>query len=264
MTALITEAEKPTKNITEVLIVIDEESMHYSTPSFAYHESFIKDFASNIKMCGAPVTLIRKKDLYDMDLKQFKVVFFLNCFKSDDKFEHIVHNGFNKGTVFVWNYAAGFVKDTCDFKNTCSLTSFVINDYDGSDISIPNTDDIDFPLICISEETDVRVLRRYNDGKVIIGEKTDMYGNTNILCSLPLLTLDEIYEIIKNSGAYMPAVKNCTVYGNNKFIAFFANDDVNFEFTSSGSVKSAFNKNISGFSIDIALKKGQSEFLILE
>ena len=252
--------KKDTKNITEVLIVIDEESMHYSTPSFAYHERFIKEFASNIKMCGAPVTLIRKKDLYDMALNRFKIVFFLNCFKIDDEFETLIHNSFSEGTTFVWNYAAGMVKDCCKFENTYSLTSFSVADYEGDGVA--EGDGIDFPLIYISDETDVRVIKRYSDKKAMIGEKTDVYGNRNILCTLPLLTIDEISEIIKASGAYTPAVKNCTVYGNNKFIAFFANGDIDFEFVSPVKVQDAFDKNVSGKRISISLKRGQSRFFV--
>ena len=123
--------KKPTVNITEVLLVIDDESMHYTTPSFAYHDSFIRDFASNIKMCGAAVTLIRKRDLFEIPLDNFKIVFFLNAFKSSDNFEKLVHQGFKEGTVFLWNYAAGFVNESADAKNTKSLTGFEIRDYSG-------------------------------------------------------------------------------------------------------------------------------------
>lgn len=254
--------KKPTENITEVLLVIDEESMHYHTPSFAYHSSFIKDFASNIKMCGAPVTLIRKSDLFEMDLKQFKTVFFLNCFKVDNKFLDTVYNRFSKGTVFVWNYAAGCVRENFGFENTRLLTTFTIDNYTGEPCEIPNSKKNDFPPIYIADETNVKVMARYSDGKAMIGEKLDEYGHRNIMCCMPMLTIDELYDIIKSSGAFVPGVKHCTVYANNKFITFCANEDVQFKFCAGGEVTDAFDEKISGTSFDLDLKRGQSRCFV--
>ena len=256
----------PTENISEVLLVIDDESMHYVTPSFAYHDSFIRDFASNIKMCGAAVTLIRKKDLFEMPLENFKIVFFLNCFKSSDAFEKLVHEKFEKNTVFVWNYAAGYWKDAPNSLNTKSLTGFEIKDYSGKMPKIPNNEgEIDFPGIYIEDSGNIRAIKYYDNKKIMIAENDDSYGHKNILCALPLLSVDEIYEIIKRSGAKIQGTKNTTVYGNNKFIAYFANEDAEFNLylPEGDKATEVFENKNYGLGEKIKLKRGSCRFFVV-
>lgn len=256
---------KKNTNVCEVLVVIDEESMHYATPSFTYHERFIKEFASNIKMCGAPVMIARKSDLYDMELSGFKAVFFLNCFKTDSKLEDIIHNGFSKETVFVWNYAAGFLGTEHGTDGVKSLTGFNIEDYDGDAAGLNGGDEIDFPLICISENSGIEVIKRYDDGKAMIASSVDARERKNILCAFPMLNLDDIYDIIHSAGAYMPAVKHCTVYANSAFVAFFANEDVRFEFDiGENTAYDAFGDESFSGKLDIELKRGRHRFFLMK
>lgn len=62
----------------------------------------------------------------------------------------------------------------------------------------------------------------------MIAENADRFGHKNILYSLPLLSIDEIYSVIKSAGVKIQGIKNTTVYANNKFIAYFANEDASF------------------------------------
>jgi len=219
--------KEPCENISEVLIVIDDESMHYHTPSFAYHELFIKEFTTRIKMCGAPVTFIRKCDLYDMELKQFKCVFFLNCFKTDERFEAIIKNGFNKNVTFVWNYAPGYVQDSVSSENTKKLTGFDIAKYDGE--GFKDKADIDFPLVYIEDSENVKPLKSYPDGKIMAGEINSHHGHKNILCTFPEFTIEDFFKIISKSGVNIISGIHTTVHQDSRFTAIFANEDTEFE-----------------------------------
>ena len=74
----------------------------------------------------------------------------------------------------------------------------------------------------------IKVIKNYADGKIMIAENTDDFGHRNILCSLPLLSIDEIYNVIESANVKIQGTKNTTVYANNKFIAYFANEDASF------------------------------------
>ncbi len=256
---------KPGKNVSEILMVIDDESMHHATPSLAYHESFIKEYATRIKMCGTPVTFIRKADLYDMELDGFKCIFFLNCFKTDDVFEQTLRTGFAKDATFVWSYAAGYVGDTPSADNTKRVTGFEIADYDGALPCIPNADEIDFPGIYIKSAPEVKSIKKYDDGRVMIGEIKSHNGRKNILCALPLLTIDEIFDIIMEAGVCIYSAKHTTVHADSRFAAIFANEDCSFTLNipHEGRLADVYDESEHVNSDTVELKKGKHLFVKL-
>ncbi len=204
----------------EVLLVVDDVSMRHMKLSFGISNFMVKKFASDIKMCGTPVDLYRLNDLADLDLSSYKVVAFLDTFEIDDSMRSIIERKFSKDTVFIWNYAAGIVNGCVDFANTRTLTGFDLAPIalDADEIKEYPSIGIDFPTVSIKSKC--KSLYSYKNGECMIGEILHN-GRKNILCTLPLLTIDDIYEIIKNAGCRMYGPKNTCVYADSRVVGIF-------------------------------------------
>ncbi len=209
----------------EVLLVVDDAVLRHKKLSYGISNFMVKSFASDIKMCGVPVDLYRLKDLAEIDLSSYKVAVFLNTFEITDENKRIIETKFSSDTVFIWNYAAGIINKEVDFANTKELTGFKLANIkleasEANDYARKIT--IDFPTLAI--ENECKALYSYKNGACMIGEVTHK-GRRSILCTLPFLTINDIYEIIKSAKCHLYAPKNTCVYADSRVIGIFSGDN---------------------------------------
>lgn len=257
------------KSVSEILIVVDENSIKSMSVSYGLTGGFLYNLQSEARLCGAPADTLRLKDLYTADISQYKFVIFANAFSVDEKLREILKAN-AKGKTYVWSYAAGILNPEFSPENTKNLTGFEIGefgmDYEpeefGYSIAKYNFGPIgkiekDFPLIEILTEEKDGILSRYPNGKVMCAEK-EKDGGKSVLCAFPSLTAAQIRSLAEDTGCKMYAPLNCTVYADNRIVGFFPKKDMKFDFTPN-------NKTVNGKNIlKLDLKAKGAEYFIYD
>ena len=204
------------ESISEILIVVDEESHMMTTQDHGFYVRALQDTMCEVAMTGAPYDMCRQKELAEIDLSKYKLVVFLNAFLMEH--EEFSKLNFPDNTHFIWNYAPGYIKG-----DTKKLTGMNVKEtglYDN------------FPYLEIMPEDGVEVVERYGEempeykdipkaeGKPETGIKTAVKGN-NLLTVLPSVNRKIIREFAESAGCRMYAPSGDIVYADNRFTAIF-------------------------------------------
>ncbi len=231
----ITELQKRIRPIerrsaAEVLLVVDERSLGASSISYGLNHGLMYELHSELKLIGAPADTLRLCDLYRVDLSQYKLVVFANCFTlAAGEREKLL--ALLDGKTVVWHYAAGILAPDYDEANYTALTGFTLRE-------IPRPDDAfigyegsprcnkahqhvmgDFPLFTI-EADGMEVLKRYPTGEVMAAMK----GNV-CAAACPCLGRGELRMLAKRAGVKILCDADCAVFADNRIIGFFPKDD---------------------------------------
>ncbi len=216
-------SEKKHESISEILLVVDEENMMMTTPSYKFHLRALQDTACEAAMTGAPYDMYRQKDLPEIDLSKYKLVIFLNAFSMD--YKEFSDLKFADNTHFIWSYAPGYING-----DTKKLT--------GMDIKETGQFE-EFPYLEIEAGDGVEVIEAYDEIPMEYenipklenlpkcGIKTAMKGN-HILAVLPSVKRNIIRSFAEKAGCRMYAPLNSIVYADNRFTAIF--DEAGYTF----------------------------------
>jgi len=174
------------KSVSEVLLVMNENTMNHMRPNFALHDASIGYTGSTIKSCGVPVDLYRTADLEEMDLSQYKMIVFLNAFYADTPKLHKILEKTSQGCHIVWNYAAGIINQadgSFGLENVRKLTGFSLGEYERG--AIAEHADSCFPVLYIDQDKDVTPIEHYSDGRIKTAKLCDANGRTHIMNAMP-------------------------------------------------------------------------------
>lgn len=241
------------KSVAEILLVTDEISTRCHTPSEGIGHYLNYDMHSEAKLCGAPVDVLRLSDLYELDVKQYKLVVFTNCFRFTDEQRSRLSDVLNSDAIIVWNYAAGIVGDNgVSLENTRLLTGFEVQNSGAGSNGLSNgLAECDFPIIDIVLHDGDRAIKVYSDGRVM-GAR---HENT-ILCAFPYMKMADIRSLAIEAGCYMYAPENTTVYADNRIVGVFPKFDTSFTLT----LPFGTSGGKSEFALDLSAK-GESVFV---
>ncbi len=225
------------KNLTEVLIVVDEKSVRKMSPSWGLTLGLLCEMQTQCRWIGAPVDTFCLCDLDELDLSQYKLIVFANSFYLEKgQRERLMKRIPEKATV-VWHYAAGIMAPAFSLENVAQLTGFSIEE---TADPAPGTDfgytvepflgaawlEHDFPMFCIKEQPDLTVINRYPDGKIMSAEKMrNPYAKT-VLSAFPSLKTADFRRLAEDAGVHLLAPVDCTVYADNRIIGFFPKADL--------------------------------------
>jgi len=231
--------EKQHKSISEILLVVDENSIKSMSASYGLTGGLLYNLQSELKLCGAPIDTLRLSDLYHSDISQYKMIVFANTFKIDDRMREILKNN-AKNKTYVWNYAAGILSPDYSRDNVKDITGFEIQEFGHNyqneqfgyrikQYKFGPTEELelDFPLIEILPDSDLKVLSNYPEGKIMSAQKS-YNGGTSVFCAFPSFMPEDFRNIAISAGCRMYAPVNTTVYADNRIIGIFPKNDVEF------------------------------------
>ena len=236
--------KKPGKSVSEILLVVDEESFYHISPNHTTHNLFMKEFVREANLCGAPVDMYRFRDLKELDLAQYKIIFFVNTFFINHDEWLQTENKIPSGTTLVWFYAPGIKNPDFGLKNVSKITGFEVQERgfknlkpvidmnkaivgDCSTLVYDGEQPLELPLLEVIQKDGIQVLGQYNDGG--IASATRYSNHKHIYFALPLLSSEHIRLLAKDAGCHFYAPSNCTVYADNRFIGVFPRVAINSE-----------------------------------
>lgn len=237
------------RSISDVLIVVDEESLMYFKVNQKFFMNYILDFITDINESGVLADTYRLKDLEVIDLSRYKLIIFANTFKITN-WNRII-NKIRSGTTMLFNHAAGIWKESFDINNVKEITGFCISD--GGFIN-------GYPKIKVTNGCPV-----YYDknGKEIILRLRRRDGGINYInCGNP--GKETLRKIAEDAGCYMHTNSLCTVYGDNRIIGFFPKNEIKEKIVF--KVKGRYKEIISGIEYkdkaDVLLRKDEPAVFI--
>lgn len=209
------------RSVTEVLLVIDENAFHYMRPNGALHSTFFEKFGATIKECGAPIDLYRMSDLSELDLKRYKIIFFLNAFCTDnEKLKEILEKT-RADCHFVFNYTAGILNvknGGFGLENVRELTGFTMAEFP-AETQIEGHENCPFPMVYIKETEKCEVLKRYPQGDIRAAKKIGGNGRTYIADAMPTdMTTEFARSLMQSAGVHFYAPEYCTVNADSRFV----------------------------------------------
>ena len=206
------------KNKSQVLLVMDEDSIHYTRPNFSFHRDVVHHTGSVIKECGVPIDFYRLKDLEEMDLLQYKMIVFLNAFRMDrKKLEGILAKA-PADCHILWNYAAGILGDDgFGLENVKALTGFSLGEYPvGTCCDHPQSC---YPVLYVQDHT---ALSRFSDGKTWLAKRQEGH-RTHVLNAMPQnMTPQQMQQLLAAAGVHIYAPAYCVVHTDSRFLYVLA------------------------------------------
>lgn len=256
------------RSVTEVLLVVDENVLHYIRPNGALHGTFLSKFGSTIKECGAPIDLYRFKELDELDLEKYKIIFFMNAFRADNEKLRKTLQKTRKGCRIVFNYVAGILdsKDgSFGFENVRKTTGFTMGEFE-QNVCIDGRENCPFPRVYIQETEGLEVVQRYSQGSVRIAKRVGEDGRIYIADGMPTdMTVELARSLMEEAGVHFYAPMYNTVNADSRFVYVISGKGMN------GSIllperktcKNVFNgekyENVT--EIPVVLKAGNGAFI---
>lgn len=227
----------PARSISEVLLVVDDTSFCYQTADRSWHKLFMINFVREANLTGTPVDMYRLSDLQDMDLSQYKIIFFLNTFKIDSEIWSQIKSGISSFTSLVWFHAAGILSPDFDLDNIRKTTGFSVTPQtaDNSTITMRSSSPLGkcsliykqdhplaLPLLKLKDVQEEQIWGQYEDGSIAAAATKGEDNHWNIYFALPLLKAKHLRKLYALAGCHFYAPLDCTVYGDNRFISVFS------------------------------------------
>jgi len=212
--------EETQTSVAQVLLVINEDTMHHMRPNFNLHYATVGYTGATIKESGVPIDFYRTADLEELDLSRYRMIVFLNAFYEDaEKLQHVLSRAPADCHV-VWNYAAGILdRKTGSFglDNVTKLTGFSLGEYPLGGIA--EHAESCYPVLYVKPEQTVTAMERYSDGQIKMACRRDGAGRTHILNAMPAdVTVEKMRELLQAAGIHLYAPAYCTVHTDNRFI----------------------------------------------
>lgn len=192
---------KTHKSVSDVLIVVDENSAKYVRANGDMRKGFMEDFIYETAMSGTLADVYRLSDLTQIDLSRYKLIVFAYTIYLEPEYFEEISNKIPKDTTLMFNYAAGaWNREGFSLENTEKLTGYKVK------YTKNNPNGYDFPQI----EAEEKIIEK------------------RIINVTPYLKRDKIREIAKNAGCHIFTEQSgITLYGDNRFLGIFNNDECN-------------------------------------
>lgn len=235
----------PRESISEILLVVDDESFYHWSANEPAHALFLMEFVREAALCGAPFDMFRLKDLEEIDLSQYKMIIFLNTFLIIPERWATIKNKIAINTMLIWFHAPGILNPGFDIKNIKNITGFNIIECQkkkfplkiflnmesffqntASILSWEQSQEIEFPLMEVAEQDGQVILGIYEHGGIAAAARYDEQQHLQIYFSLPLLKTEHIRFLAQKAGCHFFAPTNCTVYADNRFIGIFPKETI--------------------------------------
>lgn len=247
---------KTPRSTAEVLVVSDSESFYYSKPHWLLHRDLLNDSLSNLMLSGAHADHYRLSDLENIDLTNYKAVFFLNCTRIEPKYWQKLSSRLRSDATLIWHHSPAVWQDKYDPIASEKITGFRLIEQPACKkietltFTVKNIAPIvkDFsknhaykkieaPYPTFSVEADnMEVIARYSDNSAAIA-KTKKNGRTNYFIGMPVLRIDDYRRIIDDAKVNAPAPKYCVSYGDNRIMGIFSRYKVEFPLVLKGTYK---------------------------
>ena len=255
------------KSVTEVLLVIDDNTVHHMRPNFELHKATINHTGSTFKECGVPTDLYRLADLDEIDLSRYKMIVFLNAFSPDvEKLKRILERA-PKDCHIMWNYAAGIVdlsNNSFGLENVESLTGFKVKEYPKN--SCAEFEDLCYPVLSIEEKEGIVTVEYHGDKSVRLAKRKGSDGRTHIFSAMPTtLCVEAVRRLLLDAGVHIYAPAYCTVNADNRFIYVLAerNMTVRVDLAKAVTCKNVFTGEVyrNAESVTFDMEEGTCIFL---
>ena len=212
------------RSLSQVLLVMDENCLHYMRPNFNLHRDVIHHTGSVIKECGVPIDLYRLSDLQELDLSGYKMIVFLNAFCVDHReMTELLHKTAPDCHI-LWNYTAGILDSrTGNFglENVYGLTGFQMGEYAIG--SCAGHEESCYPVPCILPDAAYTALDHFADGVIRVAKRMDDFGRTHILDAMPQdMTPERMQQMLREAGVHIFAPAYCVVHTDNRFLYVLA------------------------------------------
>ena len=260
------------ESIAEILLVTDENSSIYTTQNCIFQMKTMQEAQAQVALSGMPYDMYRMSDLKNIDLKRYKVIFFLNCFELNDNECCELYKSISKKTVLIFNYAFGIKNGCVSVDNVKKSTGFSIVARN-EETSIPyfeivNSDDISpiysFRDVIKSEnENEYCSFKDIPDGDAVaVAKLIRNDGGVNIMAAIPALGSKLIREIAEEAGCTVYAPINTTVYGDSRFLSFFAYENISEVLDVKDKYYDCVKNEEISVEITLDLKKGDYVFWV--
>jgi hypothetical protein len=255
------------KNVSQVLLVIDEEAMHRMRPNFNLHRDTIHHTGSVIKESGVPVDYYRMADLEEIDLARYKMIVFLNAFYEDPGKVRSLLQKTKPGCHIIWNYAAGILDEAAGsfgLDNVRALTGFSVSEYP---VGGPEEHaQCCYPVLYVRREEGITPLAQYSDGNTRLAKRCDGSGRTHILNAMPAsMTPEAMQQLLAEAGVHIYAPPRCVVHADSRFCYVLAERtmDVTVRFPESVTCCNVFTGQVfrDTDTVRLALEEGTCAFL---
>ncbi len=195
--------KRPLKSASDVLVLIDENSIAQAGVSEHCFTGYCSDFICNTKKTGVLVDTFRLSDIRKIDLSNYKAIVFGYTLKINP--EDIEYIKANSDAAFVFNYAAGCISEgNFSLSNTEKLTGFELEE-SGTVYDFPNIKIVNHSNLLLENEYG-NVASKMIDGRVCV---------MNTVPYIDVHTLRKIYEL---AGCHIYSPENTVVYGDKRFV----------------------------------------------
>ncbi len=220
------------KSTAEVLLVVDEKSLARTAISYGLNGGLMYELHSELKLIGAPVDTLSLRDLYDIDISQYKFIVFANCFSLEKgERERLLKLLENK--LVLWHYAAGILAPDYDEANFTALTGFKLSELESDFLGYGDAcfstakshkrDPHDIPHFTVEAEN-MQVISRYPSGEV----NCAIAGSVAV-CATPALGRHDLRELARRAGVRILCDADCAVFADNRVAGFFPKVDFDGE-----------------------------------
>ena len=113
----------PNKNMAEIAVVTDPESLYYVNKTSCVNSEMIDKQRFELSKIGAPYDLYSSCSLETVDFSRYKMVIFLSQFKANEKIVSLINEKIKKdGKTVVWLFAPNYVGDTLSLDGVREIT----------------------------------------------------------------------------------------------------------------------------------------------
>lgn len=258
------------KTCAEILLVVDENSAMFTSQNEIFQLKTMQESQAQVALSGMPYDMYRLSDLKDISFGDYKVIFFLNCFRISEQEKKMIYGKISKRTTLVFNYTFGIMSDGLSLNNVAENTGFKIRQIDTKS-KIPYFEILNDDMTVLYSYNDIKKFEesakcRFEDvpGGNRVAAATIMRedGGKNIMFAVPSFTSETFRKIAEESGCTDIAPINTTVYADNKFLGIFAYTDISENIKLHGKYYDVIQNKQVEDKMYLRLKKGDFVFLI--
>lgn len=215
---------EPGRNVSQVLLVMDEDCIHYVRPNFNLHRDVIHHTGSVIKESGVPIDFYRMADLPELDLTRYKMIVFLNLFRVDRQQLQASLEKTATDCHILWNYTPGIldaVTGSFGLENVRKLTGFCLSEYPVG--GCKGHEQSCYPISYIEPNTEDAALSCFPDGRCRLAVRQDKNGRTHIMNTMPQdMTPETMQQLLVAAGVHIYTPPYCVVHTDSRFLYVLA------------------------------------------
>ena len=251
------------EDVAEVLLVIDERTMHHIRPLYPLHHALMMHTGSVVKECGVPIDFYRFADLKEIPLSRYKFVIFLNQFYTTPEEMNEVLSKLPRDCHVMWNYTAGIMNaedGSLHVDHVKEVTGFEIKEYTSETVQSA------FPLISVCPTAKTEALAYTADGKLCLAKQGGKGERVQILNAKPDdMTVEQMRTLLRDAGVHTYAPPYCVVHTDSRFLYMLSEKEAEGEiqFKHPTDCKNVFTGEVyrGVTKVPFQLKEGNGIFL---